>query len=498
MKSSRSRSGSRGYGKSPSSSDSEDERVAYRRPVASGGGSASRNNSNNLYSLSKPHSSSSHYEAPSSTLRGRSMPPPSSYSNRTFDDSSDEEPVKPSVSSRYSSNDFKRRSPAKPWSDTEARIQSIASPRTAKDEKYKLKYSKLHDLHEDSLKKIKEQQYTIMKLSNELKETKESTENHRMMLERLKNKIASYDSSFSNAAKEANSELQAENKRLITEMTKLKIDLDRAKGTDDLLSHYRLALMKLKAQNTAIKDKLTEYTTDKQSNRQEVELLQRALQDAEARNQNLNMQLQEANEARRSEARNAEHQRKQLMNEITELREGKIFEDQNEILRLKAQVAHLEEKDRQQQQMVHDLQGAIGQQREDYSHHLQAALELATAENGGEKSEKLANQFGDVDMFPNNSQSKHYKKRREYDEVTTPMNSNVDPNSGSRRRNSSRGRKETYDHGYYSPSVNFTDSSFRAEGALSRTTITDDLKNISYEIEELTKSLENMKKPVRD
>ncbi|PRP85938.1 hypothetical protein PROFUN_06060 [Planoprotostelium fungivorum] len=418
-----------------SSSDSEDDRNFHARP-------ASRE-----YKSTKPPI------------------PPYSYSKRDarpqVSDSEDED---------HPRDFLRKRSPAKTyhkgtWSDTD--VHGPMSNGSNKEEKYKQRYLKTQELYEDSIRKIKELQYTITKLNEELKDNKESTEAHRNTLERLKSKMMQYESSVNH--NNSNSELEKENKRLITDITKLKIDLDRAKGMEDLVSHYRLALMKFKAQNTAMKEKLVEYNSDRQSHRGELEGLQRALEETEAKNKALTSQLHEIHNARRLEAKEAEQMRKQYTQELNDLRENKIMEDQNEIAKLRNQVAELEDSLRQQYELVRELQSAIGQQREDFSHHMQAALDLAVSE----KEDKDMNGLYTPDLPVPHKQK---KEKRENGPAV---------HSGKRRHSIG---KTSYGNGYLSPSS--FESSFRADGALSKTGMDKDLKMLNSEIEELQRSLD--------
>lgn len=81
-----------------------------------------------------------------------------------------------------------------------------------------------------------------------------------------------------------------------------------------------------------------------------------------------------------------------------------------------------------------------------------------------------------------------------HDKVTcTDVGSAAELPPSSHKRRHSVG-KFTYSsgRGYASPGTTFNDSSFRAEGALSKSVMNSDLQNISDEINELQRSIENL------
>jgi predicted nuclease with TOPRIM domain len=181
--------------------------------------------------------------------------------------------------------------------------ESLAVPTDKESESlWRTKYQQLQEQHEETQKKLKELQYTNLYITKELKETREAAEKaqerNRNTLEKLRSKLESLEGGVNQKNQEAVIEVERENKKLQSEITKLKLgtkkrgeqqiflpfffcffslpvtccitELDRAKDTDGLIPHYRLAIMKVKAQTTALREKLEQLNEEKTALKQEM------------------------------------------------------------------------------------------------------------------------------------------------------------------------------------------------------------------------------------
>jgi FtsZ-binding cell division protein ZapB len=122
-------------------------------------------------------------------------------------------------------------------------------------------------------------------VSRELKENQDLTETYKTTLERLKEKLHDFKTNTVQQYREQCASLERENARLQGEIQKYQLgesgelfetvlnsskEIDRAKDVDDLIPHYKLAVMKVKAQATALREKLEQINDEKFAIKQEL------------------------------------------------------------------------------------------------------------------------------------------------------------------------------------------------------------------------------------
>jgi hypothetical protein len=103
-------------------------------------------------------------------------------------------------------------------------------------------------------------------------------------MEKLRSQLSSLENGITEKHAQALTEIQRENKYLESELSKARqgipwirlsslngrTELDRAKDTDGLIPHYRVAIMKVKGQVTALKEKIDILHSEKLGMRQEI------------------------------------------------------------------------------------------------------------------------------------------------------------------------------------------------------------------------------------
>lgn len=99
-------------------------------------------------------------------------------------------------------------------------------------------------------------------------------------MERLKAKFTVLENTTVQKHKQALTELELENKKLQQDLASAKLgriykmcnllELDRVRDADSLIPHYRLAVMKVRAQVTTLTEKLDQQTQENVTLRQEL------------------------------------------------------------------------------------------------------------------------------------------------------------------------------------------------------------------------------------
>lgn len=123
------------------------------------------------------------------------------------------------------------------------------------------------------------------------------------------------------------------------------------KDQDILIPHFRLAVTKLKAQNSALREKLDQQHDERSQVKSEMELLQKACEEAESKNQLLALQVHEMEEAKNHDSRETERIKRQLQQEVHELKSTRLAEADNTIAKLKSDFALSEETINQQKEV---------------------------------------------------------------------------------------------------------------------------------------------------